>query len=269
MYGFTLSGPQMLFFSVAHSMPLLVLAIWLAMPTGALWLAQSAAALAWPKYRFLAGVSALSAATFLFALASQAGLLATYDEWSSSEAARTPLCLLGLVTTAMLMRESWRALRHSAPFNPPAPAMLQDRTLSTSRTLPHSPAAVYNAFASASVLAAWWGPAGFSNTFEIFEFRPGGRWKFVMHSADGKDYPNESVFAALEPAAKVVIEHVAHPHYTLTVTLKPAEQGTLLTWEQTFKDSKTAQGLRHMVEPANEQNLDRLAQALAKNEGAV
>ena len=147
--------------------------------------------------------------------------------------------------------------------------MLEDSTLSTSRTLPYSPSTVYAAFASAGVLASWWGPDGFSNTFEIFDFTPGGRWKFVMHSADGKNYANESVFVVLEPAAKVVIEHVAHPHYTLTVTLSPVEDGTHLTWEQTFKDSKTAQGLRHIVEPANEQNLDRLAKALAKTPSAA
>ena len=140
--------------------------------------------------------------------------------------------------------------------------MDQESTLSTSRTLPRSPAEIYAAFASPGVLASWWGPLGFTNTFEIFEFKPGGRWKFVMHSADGKNYPNESVFAALEPQAKVVIEHLAHPHYTLIVSLKPVEGGTRLTWAQTFKDRKTAQGLRHVVEPANEQNLDRLASAL-------
>jgi len=144
--------------------------------------------------------------------------------------------------------------------------MNQESTLSTSRTLPYSPVAIYGAFASASVLASWWGPEGFSNTFEIFEFQPGGRWKFVMHSADGKNYANESVFAALVPGAKVVIEHVAHPHYTLTVSLDAVEGGTRLTWAQTFKDSKTAQGLRHIVEPANEQNLDRLTRALGRAE---
>jgi uncharacterized protein YndB with AHSA1/START domain len=140
--------------------------------------------------------------------------------------------------------------------------MFQDSTLSTSRTFPHTPAAIYAAFESASVLASWWGPEGFTNTFDIFEFKPGGRWKFVMHSANGKDYENESVFASLEPASRIVIEHIAHPHYTLTVSLNAVDSGTCLTWKQMFKDSKTAQGLRHIVEPANEQNLDRLAKAL-------
>lgn len=147
--------------------------------------------------------------------------------------------------------------------------MTQERTLSTSRTFPHPPKTVYAAFSSPGVLASWWGPHGFTNTFEIFEFKPGGRWKFIMHSADGKNYPNEIVFAVLEPAAKVVIEHVVHPHYTLSVSLTPVEEGTRLDWEQTFKDSKTAQGLRHIVEPANEQNLDRLAKALGEAESAA
>lgn len=142
--------------------------------------------------------------------------------------------------------------------------MNQECTISTARTFPHSPSDIYGAFSSAALLSEWWGPQGFTNTFEVFEFKPGGRWKFVMHSADGKNYANESRFAALAPDAKVVIEHIAHPHYTLTVSLQPVEGGTALTWDQTFKDSKTARGLRHIVEPANEQNLDRLASVLGR-----
>jgi uncharacterized protein YndB with AHSA1/START domain len=136
-------------------------------------------------------------------------------------------------------------------------------TLQTSRVLPYAPQAIYAAFASAGTLASWWGPAGFSNTFEVFDFRPGGHWKFVMHGPNGSDYRNESTFTALEPGARVVIRHLSHPHYTLTVALHPeGEAGTRVHWVQTFKDAKTAQGLKHIVEPANEQNLDRLARAL-------
>lgn len=147
--------------------------------------------------------------------------------------------------------------------------MGQDSTLRTSRTLPHSPGVVYAAFSDPILLATWWGPDGFTNTFEVFEFKVGGRWKFVMHSADGKNYPNESRFSVLEPGARVVIDHVAHPHYTLSVTLEPVDEGTHLKWEQTFKDSRTAEGLRHIVEPANEQNLDRLTRTLGNAASAA
>jgi uncharacterized protein YndB with AHSA1/START domain len=138
-----------------------------------------------------------------------------------------------------------------------------DRTMCTSRTLPFSPMAVYAAFASPDLLARWWGPDGFSNTFEVFEFRVGGKWKFIMHGPDGKTYPNESVFAQLEPGSKVVIEHVCAPYFTLTVALAPVAGGTLVSWEQVFADAATAQAVKEIVEPANEQNLDRMTRVLA------
>ena len=144
----------------------------------------------------------------------------------------------------------------------------EDRTMRTSRILPFSPAKIYGAFASPDLLAAWWGPEGFRNTFEVFEFKVGGRWKFVMHGPDGKNYPNESVFVQLEPDSKVVIEHVCAPYFTLTVQLVPVPDGTRLSWEQVFADAKTAQAVKQIVEPANEQNLDRMTQVLA-NESAT
>lgn len=32
------------------------------------------------------------------------------------------------------------------------------------------------------------GPNGFTNTFYEFDLRPGGKWRFTMHGADGKNY---------------------------------------------------------------------------------
>jgi uncharacterized protein YndB with AHSA1/START domain len=144
----------------------------------------------------------------------------------------------------------------------------EDRTIRTSRTLLFSPMVVYGAFASPDQLAQWWGPDGFTNTFEVFEFKVGGKWKFVMHGPDGQHYPNESVFAQLEPGRKVVIEHVCAPHFTLTITLAPVAGGTLVSWEQVFADAKTAQTVQRIVGPANEQNLDRLTQVLTNANAA-
>lgn len=142
-------------------------------------------------------------------------------------------------------------------------------TLSTSRTLPYPPQAIYDAFASPQVLATWWGPDGFTNTFEQFEFQVGGRWVFVMHGPDGKSYPNQSQFVALEPGKRVVIRHDCAPYFTLTVTLQAVAGGTHLTWEQTFDDSATAQAVARIVGSANEQNLDRLTRSLGLNAGCA
>lgn len=142
--------------------------------------------------------------------------------------------------------------------------MTEERTLQTSRTLPYFPQEIYNAFASAEVLATWWGPEGFTNTFEVFEFTPGGQWKFVMHSPDGNNYQNESIFQELVPDRKIVIEHVCAPHFTLTIELIPVSEGTRLTWEQMFDDAQTAQAISRLVGDANEQNLDRLTGVLSQ-----
>ncbi len=52
--------------------------------------------------------------------------------------------------------------------------------------------------------------------------------------------------------------------FTLTVKLDAVADGTQLSWEQVFVDEVTAQAVRHIVETANEQNLDRLTRVLAQ-----
>lgn len=130
--------------------------------------------------------------------------------------------------------------------------------LQTQRTIPYPPEKIYATFADPSRLAKWWGPNGFTNTFETFDFRASGKWKFIMHGPDGSNYPNECIFKELQAGKKVVIQHVSHPHFTLTVSLVPDKQGTQIRWVQAFDDAKVADAVRHIAEPGNEQNLDRL-----------
>ncbi|MCS6765949.1 MAG: SRPBCC domain-containing protein [Candidatus Protistobacter heckmanni] len=131
------------------------------------------------------------------------------------------------------------------------------RTFSTTRQIAAAPAAVFAALQDAERLARWWGPDGFTNRFELFEFRTGGRWVFTMTGPDGKSYPNESTFASVEPGRQVVVRHLSQQHFQLTITLEPSAGGTLLRWDQAFDDAAVAEALRHIVEPANEQNINR------------
>lgn len=136
--------------------------------------------------------------------------------------------------------------------------------LATERLFAASPQALFAAFAEPARLARWWGPKGFSNTFETFEFRPGGRWRFVMHGPDGKDYANENLFVEIEPPTRIVLEHVVPPLFRLTVTLTPRGSGTLLTWLQEFQSASFVEQLRGVLVPSNEENLDRLAAELVR-----
>jgi uncharacterized protein YndB with AHSA1/START domain len=139
----------------------------------------------------------------------------------------------------------------------------------TSRKLRSSPERVYSAFAVAEQLATWWGPDGFSNEFEHFDFRPGGTWKFVMIGPAGARHGNVNRFVELVQGSRVVIHHESAPRFTLTVDLEPVADGTLLTWTQTFEDPAVAAAVRHIVEPANEQNLNRLSALLARGSSAA
>lgn len=131
-------------------------------------------------------------------------------------------------------------------------------TFKTSRKIPATAEQVFAAF-QPERLARWWGPAGFTNTFSTYEFKNGGHWSFTMHGPDGKNYPNENVFAEIEAPTKVVIQHASKPVYRLTITLEPTAEGTIVFWAQAFESAEVARGIEHIVVPANEQNLERLS----------
>jgi uncharacterized protein YndB with AHSA1/START domain len=132
-------------------------------------------------------------------------------------------------------------------------------TFKTSREIAAAPEEIFAAFRDPKRLARWWGPAGFTNTFHVCEFENGGRWVYTMHSPNGGNPGNESVFELIEPSRKVVIRHISPPVYRLTIDLVPtAASGTNLIWSQEFDDPEVAKRIEKIVIPANEQNLDRL-----------
>jgi uncharacterized protein YndB with AHSA1/START domain len=133
----------------------------------------------------------------------------------------------------------------------------------TERVLPATPRKVFAAFEQPDQLAQWWGPKDFTNTFDLFEFKPGGRWVFVMHGPNGTNYPNESVFREIQPDTRIVIEHVVKPWYLLTVILAARGDKTHLTWIQEFESPAVAAAMRSLSGTANEQVLDRLQGLLA------
>jgi len=131
-------------------------------------------------------------------------------------------------------------------------------TFNTSREIPATVDDVFAAFSDSERLERWWGPAGFTNTFHICEFKNGGQWSYTMHSPHGGNPANESVFESIEPPGRIVIRHTSQPVYRLTVELAASETGTVVSWSQEFEDAEVARRIETIVVPANEQNLDRL-----------
>jgi uncharacterized protein YndB with AHSA1/START domain len=140
-----------------------------------------------------------------------------------------------------------------------------DQEIVSERVLDASPEQVFEAYRDPARLARWWGPSGFSSTFKEFDFRPGGAWKFTMHGPDGTDYYNESEFIEIDAPRRIVLEHLRPMHrFMMTMTLTDLGGKTRLTWRLRFESTEECERVKQFVVPANEQNLDRLADELSK-----
>src|SRR4051812_31168784 len=106
--------------------------------------------------------------------------------------------------------------------NSKAPASVDgNREIVNTRVFEAAPERLFEAFADPRKLATWWGPNGFTNTFNEFDLRPSGRWRSVMRGPDGTDYPNENVFIEVDRPRRVVFEHPDRDHhFTMTMTLE-------------------------------------------------
>ena len=113
-------------------------------------------------------------------------------------------------------------------------------TFATSREFAATPDEIFAAFNNPDRLARWWGPDGFTNTFNVFEFKNGGRWSNTMHSPNGGSPLNESIFEVIQPPHKIVIRHLSLPRYRLTVEILPSKNGSTVSWSQEFDDAEVA-----------------------------
>lgn len=124
---------------------------------------------------------------------------------------------------------------------------------------------LFDLFADPEQLEHWWGPEGFTSTFEQFDFEPGGAWRFTMHGPDGTDYPNAKDFVEIVRPERIVFDHVQDGHgFRMAMTYESAgENTTRLTWHMAFANPLTEE-VRAFIVTANEQNFDRLAEQVTK-----
>jgi len=123
---------------------------------------------------------------------------------------------------------------------------------------------VFEAFANPAYLTQWWGPQGFTNTFSEFDIRPAGKWRFVMHGPDGKDYANVSEFVEVIRPERIVFDHLVEPRFRMTMAFEDEGGQTRLTWRMALESGAERVKLEDFIRQANEQNFDRLAACLAQ-----
>jgi uncharacterized protein YndB with AHSA1/START domain len=137
-----------------------------------------------------------------------------------------------------------------------------DREIITKRIFAAPRELLFKAWSEPEHLKRWWGPKGFSNTFHEFDFRPAGNWRFVMHGPDGKDYPNHSVFVAIDKPQRIFLQHLSKPQFQVTATFEDLGGKTKQTFRMLFASAAECADVKHYAVGANEQNCDRLAAEL-------
>lgn len=157
----------------------------------------------------------------------------------------------------------------------PAATPAEDsKTLIITRTLKAPRALVWKMFSDPYHLAQWWGPAGFTNRVEKFDFRTGGKWLHVMIGPDGKELPTDNDIVEVTPQRRIVFRNAPAdpkifgdnppPGFTKTLAFDEVEGGTLLKLVCTFdkpehKDAVTRRGFRQ----GTDQSFDKLEAHLA------
>lgn len=82
-----------------------------------------------------------------------------------------------------------------------------NRSMTITRTINAPRELVWKAWTDPKHLIQWWGPNGFTNTFNEISVKPGGVWDFMMHGPDGVDYPNYIVFDEIVEPERIAFTH--------------------------------------------------------------
>ncbi|WP_258104283.1 SRPBCC domain-containing protein [Marinoscillum sp. MHG1-6] len=58
---------------------------------------------------------------------------------------------------------------------------------------------VWDVWTQPEHIIKWWGPEGITTRVEFMDFKPGGKWKYVMTGPDGTEYPVTGIFQEVNP----------------------------------------------------------------------
>lgn len=142
-----------------------------------------------------------------------------------------------------------------------------DREIVATRILNAPRELVFKVWTESEHIIKWWGPNGFTNTNEVMDVRPGGKWKFIMHGPDGVDYPNLITYLEVKRPERLVYLHGEEGQpgfFHVTVTFDDLGNRTKLHMKSLFN---TAEERNFVVEKYGaieglKQNLDRLEEYL-------
>ena len=123
---------------------------------------------------------------------------------------------------------------------------------------------VFKAWSNPDHLQKWWGPAGFTNTFQEFDFQIGGKWRFNMHGPDKGNYKNECEFLKIESPSLIAWKRHTQPYFKVLVTFEEINEfQTKIVFKMLFETAEECNKVKRFVVDKNEENFDKLENELA------
>ena len=144
-------------------------------------------------------------------------------------------------------------------------ALSPDHEIESARIINFDRELVFRAWSEPDHLKAWWGPAGFTNTFNEFDFREGGRWKFVMHGPVKGNYANDCEFVKIERPSLIAWKRYSKPLFRVVVTFEELSGSkTKIVFRQIFDTIEECNKVKPFALEKNEENFDKLESELKK-----
>ncbi|PKB18135.1 SRPBCC family protein [Flavobacterium sp. 5] len=138
-----------------------------------------------------------------------------------------------------------------------------DSEIVSTRIVNFSRELVYRAWSEPDHLKKWWGPTGFTNTFNEFDFQVGGKWSFIMHGPDKGNYANECEFIKIEKPSLIAWKRHSKPLFQILTTFEQvSEEKTKIVFKMLFSSVEECNKLKPFVIDKNEENFDKLENEL-------
>ena len=126
---------------------------------------------------------------------------------------------------------------------------------------------VWRAFTEPEHVREWWGRRRYTTIVDKMDLRPGGVWRFVQRTSDGKEYAFNGVYREIAPPERLVytFEFEGVPGHMLleTVTFEEHDGRTRVTSTTLFQTVEDRdEMLKSGMEEGAAETYDRLAEHL-------
>ncbi len=105
--------------------------------------------------------------------------------------------------------------------------LTDDTCLRLERLIAAPPALLFELCTDPSEVVKWWAPDGYRASVDVLDLRVGGRWRIVLHGADGRDSAMAGAFRVIEPPHRLA--------YTWTWEAPHPAAGDVTEVEMTFE----------------------------------